>query len=176
MSFNGKVRIEGLDEALQAMLAAFPVDARQQRKLLNQSMSQAAKPTITRAAKSFAEQSDGSGALAHSIRARAVSASRARARGVPSSVQIVPVRKDKTAIAMYINHYYPNGAPPSLLTGGLRHGHLVEFGHKTKNGGFVAARPFMWPAVASQSGSYVRTFAKVLKRKVELAVKRKRRK
>jgi len=172
MSFNGTAKIEGLDKAMKAMLAAFPQDPKAQRMLLNQAMAQAAKPTITAMAKSLANQTDGSGALAQSIKARAISAARARARGVPASVQIVPDRKDLTAIGMYASFYGAGGGSRAIIDG-IRHGHLVEFGFATKNGGFVAARPFMGPALG-MTGAYAALFAKLLKKKVEAAVKRKR--
>ncbi len=173
------VKIEGLDEAVAAMQAAFPTDAKQQRRLLNSAMSGAARPTIIKTAKELALIGDGSGALSQAIKPRAVSLSRSRAEGVPARVQITPVRGDRKAIAMYIDHYYNRkglAAPAHIVTSGIRHGHLIEYGHVAKGGGFVAARPFLWPALKSQASAYISRFAKTLEKKVAAAVRRRRRK
>ena len=171
------LKIEGLDAAMKALQAAFPKDPKRQRSLLNQAMSQSAKKTIIPVAKSLAMQGDGSGSLSEAIKPRAVSLGRSRAAGVPARVQVTPVRSDKKAIGMYIDYYYNRrgkAAPPHILTSGIRHGHLVEFGHRTRSGGFVSARPFMGPALSTAGSSYVRVIARNLERKVEAAVRRKR--
>ncbi len=176
MTFEASFKIEGLEDAMAAMQAAFPKDPRKQRSLLNQGLSGAARVTIIPAAKSFANQGDGSGALAESIRPRARSAANALLSGAVASVAIAPVRYSPKALALYMRHYYPNGAPSGRIVDGIRHGHLVEFGHATKGGGFVAARPFLWPAVRFAGSAFNDKFAGILKRKVELAVRRRARK
>ena len=161
------------------MRAAFPANPEQQRRILNQSISGAARKTIVRAAKSLAHRGDGSGALAESIAPRALSRSTALSRGAVSSIVVTPVRSNKKAIGMYIAHYYTSRGrvpPASILTSGIRYGHLVEFGHATRGGGFVGAHPFLWPAATSQSGAYKQQVAVSLKRKIELAVRRKAKK
>lgn len=171
------LKIEGLDEAMKALQAAFPKDPKRQRSLLNQAMSQSAKQTIVPVAKSLALQGDGSGSLSEAIKPRAVSAGRSRAAGVPARVQVTPVRMDRKAIAMYIDYYYNRvgrAAPSKMVTSGIRHGHLVEFGHRARNGEFVSAQPFMGPALDSAGRAYIRRFASNLERKVEAAVRRAR--
>ena len=57
-------KIEGLDDAMKAMAAAFPKQNKQQASLLNAAMKSAAVQTIVVGAKLYAAASDGSGALA----------------------------------------------------------------------------------------------------------------
>ena len=171
---EGKVKIKGLKEAMTAMRAAFPDNPEQQRRLLNTTISGAARDTILPMAKSLADQGDGSGALSEALAPRAVSKSRARLRGKTASVQITPVRANRKATALYINHYYTrHGRSPKtdIVTSGIRHGHLIEFGTVKQ-----AARPFLWPAARSRKGAYINVFAKVLRKKTEAAVRRKRKK
>lgn len=171
-------KIEGLEPALAALRAAFPDSPRRQRSLLNQTMSGAARKTIIPMAKQLARQGDGSGALSEAIAPRAVSLSKALARGKSAIIEITPVRSNRKAMAMYIAHYYTargKTASAKLVTSGIRHGHLVEFGHATRGGGFVSARPFLWPAGTAGAGDYRRLFADMLRRKIEAAVRRKRR-
>jgi len=163
-------KVVGLKSALNAMTKAFPKNPEQQRKLLNQALSGAARQTIIPMAKSLALQGDGSGALSESIKPRAVRKSRALAKGVAASVEITPVRSDRRAMARYINYYYTSRgkvAPADLLTSGIRHGHLVEFGSKNN-----AARPFLWPALQAQARNFQRAFGRFLKKKTEAAVRR----
>jgi len=176
---EGEVRIKGLDDALRAMRAAFPENAEQQRRLLNQAMSAAAKRTMVPMAKQLAMVGDGSGALAESIGMRAVSKSAARRSGVAARVEMVPVRNNRKAMAMYIAHYYTargKSVPSKMVTSGIRHGHLVEFGHAARSGGFVPARPFLWPAARAQSSVYTQNFAALLEKKTQAAVRREARK
>jgi len=165
------MKIEGLDEAMRALQAAFPKNPKRQRQLLNQAMSQAARQTIIKHAKQKALEGDKSGSLSAAIKPRAVAAGKARAAGAAARVHVTPVRYDAKAMALYINYYKPELGKID----GIRHGHLVEFGHRKRGGrGFVAARPFMGPAIDSAGSAYVSRFASNLKRKVELAVKRAR--
>jgi len=176
---EGSVQIKGLEAAVEAMQKAFPKNPEQQRRILNQAMTASAKSTMVPMAKQLARVGDGSGALSESIGIRAVSKSKARRSGVVGRVEMVPVRNNRTAMAMYIDHYYTargRSAPAKMLTSGIRHGHLVEFGHAVKGGGFVAARPFLWPAARAQLSPYTSRFAAFLKKKTEAAVRRAARK
>lgn len=167
------VHVDGLKEVMNAIEKAFPKDVKMQRKLLNQSMSGAAKGSIVKIAKQKALQGDGSGALSESIGVRAKSLSRARSRGAAASVTVTPIRSNRKAIAKYISYYRRNSA--KQVIDGIRHGHLVEFGHRIKNG-FVSPRPFLWPAAAAGQSAYVSLFAKSVRKKIESAVRRARRK
>ncbi len=173
---DGVVRIKGLDAAMAAMRAAFPKNPEQQRRLLNQTMSGAARKSIIPVAKQLARQGDGSGALSEAIAPRAVRRSKANAAGATARVDITPVRSNRKAMAMYINHYYTRLgkiAPAKVLTRGIHYGHWVEFGRRHQG---VSGRPFLWPAAVSERGKYISVFAKILKKKVEAAVRRKAKK
>jgi len=170
-------KITGLDEAVKALQAAFPKDPKQQVKILNSSMRTAARPTILKEAKMLAKAGDGSGALSQAVNIRSQSKRKIRAKGdVAAGIEIVPVRGDKKAIAMYLAYYYTNRGkvvPAKTFASGIRHGHLVEFGTRHS-----AARPFLWPAAQHGRGGYIARFAADMRRKIETAVKRaaKRRK
>ena len=168
------VKIKGLEDAMKAMLAAFPSDERRQRGILNASMKTAATNTILTDAKQRAKIGDGSGALSESLGIRATSKRKLKARRVVAGVEVVPVRTNMKAMAMYIQHYYTSRgrtAPAKMLTSGVRHGHLVEFGSVNN-----PARPFLYPAAESQRSAYVGRFAADLSEKTEAAVRREAKK
>lgn len=168
------MKVEGLEDAMKAMLAAFPADPKRQRGILNASMRMASNKTILADAKQRAKKGDSSGALSESLGIRATSKRKLSARQAVAGVEIVPVRSNMKAMAMYIQHYYTNQgrtAPTSMLTSGIRHGHLVEFGSVNN-----AADPFLFPAAQSQRGAYITRFSADLTKKIEAAVKREARK
>lgn len=171
---EGTARIVGLEDAMKAMQAAFPKNPEKQRRLLNSAMKSAAKPTVLKRAKNLALSGDGSGALSESLSVRNQSKAKVRAKGSAAGVEVVPVRGNRKAIALYINHYYTKKgktAPARIVTSGIRHGHLVEFGSLHNS-----ARPFLWPAGQSRSGAYTDKFSALLKKKTEAAVRRKAKK
>lgn len=156
---------------MRAIAAAFPKDPRQARKILNQAMSGAAKEAIIPTAKQLARAGDSSGALSDSIAPRAVSLARSLAQGKGAIVHVTPLRGDRAAMAKYISFYYTGRgktAPAKMITSGIRHGHLVEFG-TVKTG----ARPFLWPAAEQGRSAYVKAFAKFVEKKIAAAVRRK---
>jgi hypothetical protein len=164
------VKIEGLENAMKAMLAAFPTNERRQRGILNASIRTAATDTILADAKQRAKSGDGSGALSEALGIRATSKKKLKSRRVVAGVEIVPVRSNMKAMAMYIQHYYTakgKTAPAKMLTSGVRHGHLVEFGSLNN-----PARPFLWPAAESKRSAYIGRFAADLTKKTEAAVRR----
>ena len=169
-----KAKIVGLEDAMAAMQAAFPKNPAQQKRLLNSGMRRAARNTILPSAKRRALRPDSSGALSESLGIRTQRVGKTRAKGVAAGIEITPVRANLKAMAMYINFYYTMRgkiAPAKMITSGIRHGHLVEFGSKNN-----AAHPFLWPAAQSRKRSYVNRFAKDLKRTIALAVRRRARK
>ena len=168
---EGSAKVMGLKDAVAAMGAAFPKDPEKQRRLLNASMRAGAKPTMLADAKLRAASFDGSGALSESLGIRAISKARALRSGKVAGIYITPVRQNLKAIAKYLSFYRRNSG--RQVIDGIRHGHLVEFGHATRGGGHVAARPFLWPAAQSQSGAYKTSFAASLRKKTEAAVKRR---
>ena len=171
---DGTVKVEGLESAMKALEAAFPKDPVKQRKLLNQGMAQAGRKTILPIAKQMARKGDSSGALSESLAMRARSQAKARRRGAVSSMTVAPVRSNRKAMAMYINHYLKTGEISlsdiaRLMGSGIRHGHLVEWG--TSNP-YRAANPFMYPALKAGYGAFLRVLGSNIEKKVELAVKR----
>lgn len=171
---DGRVKIKGLEDAMAAMQAAFPNNPKQARKLLNQGMSASAKATIVPSAKRRALRGDGSGALSEAIGVRSQSMRKSLSKGRAAGVEVVPVRSNRKAMAIYINHYYAKegkAAPSGIAIDGIRHGHLVEFGTKHSS-----AKPFLWPALQSRTKAFTDRFAGFLRKKTEAAVRRRARK
>lgn len=172
MEMNSSVR--GLDEAMKAIGEAFPNNPREARTILNGGMRRAASRTILAEAKQRALEGDGSGALSEALGIRAQSRRKIQTRRVVGGVEIVPVRGNLKAMALYINHYYTaRGRTPKsgMLLSGIRHGHLVEFGTVE-----MAARPFLWPAARSQFAPYMQRVAEDMKRVIARRVALRNRK
>jgi len=168
------VKVEGLNEAMEAIRAAFIGNPKKQRSIVNQSLSGAARKAVIPMAKQLALQGDESGALSQSIKARARSYFNARKRGATASIMVTPVRSDVPAMVTYVNYYYSRHglAPPQgLISGGIRHGHLIEFG--TVN---HPARPFLYPALRAGMPRLISAFAESMKKKNEAAIRREARK
>ena len=174
MEMNAK--IHGLEDALKAMEAAFPKNADKARSLLNQTMSGSARKSILPMAKVLALVGDGSGALSESLAPRAVGKTRAAQAGHAARIQITPVRYNKKAIAMYSAFYYKKSVGLGRVAEGIRHGHLVEFGHKDRNGNHVAAKPFLYPALKAGKSAYIGLFAAIMKNKIAAAVRHRAKK
>ena len=178
-------KITGGPEVARALRAVWPNNIKRRRQVMNAAMKAAAKPTIVSKAKILALRSGGSGSLAAAMNSRVMTMKKLKQHGVTAGVWIGPVRKDPAAIAKYINHYWIGRGKeinPSIFTYGLRHAHLVEFGHDIVVGGAkgrggkvvgrAAARPFMRPAFHAGAASYKRRFVSTLKKKIAAAVKR----
>lgn len=168
------VELVGLDDAINAMIAAFPSDPKRQRQLVNSAMRAAAKKDILPTAKERAKVGDGSGALSEALSIRVQPKKKTNAKGIAAGIEILPLRSNRKALAMYINHYYTRQgltAPASLLVSGIRHGHLVEFGSVNNS-----ASPYLWPAATSGKSAYVNSVGQELKKSVERAVARARKK
>lgn len=166
------VELKGVDEAIDAMMAAFPSDPNLQRRLLNGAMRVSARKAIVPTAKQMAMVGDGSGSLSEAIAVRGQSKKRLAGKNAAAGVEVLPIRFNRKAIAMYINHYYTavgRNAPAKMISSGIRHGHLVEFGSVNNN-----ARPFLWPAAQSGQTSYIAGVGSQLKKATERAVNRAR--
>lgn len=163
---DGKVKIHGLEEAVNAMEAAFPKDTNKQRSLVNQGLRASAKETILNEAKSRAYSGDSSGALAESLGIRNIPKRRLKARRV-AGVYIAPIRFNTKAMKMYADYYRKNSNSLRKVVDGIRHGHLVEFGTRHS-----AANPFLWPAAQSKAQAYLYNVAENIKKKTQAAVKR----
>jgi hypothetical protein len=171
---DGMVKIQGLESALEAMAAAFPADPKQQVAILNSALRGAANRTIVPEAKTLARAGDGSGALSEAIGVRNTPRKQLRSKGAPAGVQVTPVRSNRKAMALYIQHYYTSRGrnfPAKRLNSGIRHGHLVEFGSVNNQ----PARPFLYPAGKNKQKEYLNTFADMMRKRTEAAVKRQAR-
>lgn len=169
---QGNVDIKGLDGALKAMQAAFPKDPKKQRGVLNTAMRTAARKNIVPTAKELAKRGDGSGALSESIAVRNQSKKRLAAKGMVAGVEVVPVRFNRKAIALYVQHYYIDKGitpPANIVTSGIRHGHLVEFGSVNNT-----PRPFLLPAGRAGQTGYINAVGGELEKAIERRVKRAR--
>jgi hypothetical protein len=166
-------KIEGLDQAMKALQAAFPNNHKKQASILNGAMGASARKSFLPIARQMAKNGDSSGALSESLKVRAMPARTRRARGKAGGMQLMPVRYNVKAMAIYLNYYYTSQGknPPLGGIDGIRHGHLVEFG--TKN---ITASPFLWPAAASGTTPYRAMFAKALGKRIASAVKREAKK
>jgi len=176
MAVAASVKIEGLDEAMKALRAAFPKDMEAQRRVLNATMRGAATKTIVKMAKVLAYDGDSSGALSESIGIRNQPKRALKTARKAGGVYIAPIRHNAKAIAKYIQYYYNrhgNSAPASVVASGIRHGHLVEFGVPSRG---IPANSFLGAAADSQLSPYEDLFAMSLKQKVENAVRREAKK
>ena len=172
------LKMTGLEEAMNTIRNAFPNNLEVQRKVLGQTMSRAAGRTIIPEAKRLALSTDGSGVLSETIKPRMVSKSKALAAGVASRVHITPVRDSRPGIQKYIDHYYTSrgkAAPTTIVTSGIRHGHLIEFGFKHRSGKVFGGRPFLGPALQHEGRQFVRVFANKIEHVIKLNVRRLRR-
>ena len=169
---EAKADIRGLNEALKAIQAAFPDNVKIQSQLINGAMGAAARKTFLQTAKQLAKTTGGSGALSESLAVRAQKAK--NRKGKAGGMQVVPVRSSAKAMALYIAHYYTSQGktpPASILTHGITHGHLKEFGHVTKSGQHIPPNSFLW-ASTIRMREYATLFAKGMKKRIESRVKR----
>lgn len=170
---NLDVKLVGLEEALKTMAAAFPKDPKRQRGILNAAMNTSARKNMLEEAKRLARQGDSSGALSESIGIRNQSKRKLAQKGMVAGVEMVPVRTNKKALALYIEYYYTRrglNAPAGIARNGIRHGHLVEFGSVNNS-----ASPFMLPAARAGQSGYLNSVAGEIKLAVERNVARARR-
>ena len=87
--------------------------------------------------------------------------------------EVVPVRSNKKALALYIAYHYTRRGltvPAKRITQGIFHGHFVEFGTAK-----MAANPFLWPSTVA-TPRYTRLFARGMKKRTESAVRRRAKK
>jgi len=172
MALDIDARVSGLQDVERALDQAFPQNPRKQRSVLTGGMRRSAKPMLIDA-KLRSLRGDSSGALSASLAIRGVSQRAKRnirdAGQVTAAIQIASVRNMKRAIAKYNAFYNKN-------VKSIRHAHLVEFGHGTRGSTRVGPRPFLWPAVQGNSRLYVNFLAASIRKQIEVAVNRARRK
>jgi hypothetical protein len=94
-------------------------------------MKKAAYKTVVPAAKSAYGGLKGSGSLRQAM--RAYNWPKGYRRGSFYPVHVGPKRGVKSALARYYAHYGDKVPTPSSVKYGIRHAHLVEWGHDIKN-------------------------------------------
>lgn len=170
---EGTVELRGLEDALRALQAAFPNDTKQQQRMVHGAMGGSARKSLLPIAKNLAKRGDSSGSLSEALGVRTQPAR--KRRGKAGGMEIVPVRHNKKAMALYVQHYYTQrgkAVPAGIFASGIRHGHLVEFGFTHRSGAHIPAYPYLWPAARSGSQEYRNLFAGELKKRIESAVRR----
>ena len=170
-----------VDVTIDGLSAAFEVvhktvgDARKQTRMIHGAMGHAARKHFLPDAKRGADSADQSGALAESLKVRAMPVRKRRQRGIAAGMELVPVRYDKKAMAKYVHHYYTSrgeGVPPWVFIDGIRHGHLIEFGFSHRSGKKFSSRPFLYEAVKANFKAFEAEFSRGLWRRAENAIKR----
>lgn len=167
---DGSVRIEGLEDAIKTMQAAFPADPEVQRKILNGAMRRSATQTMLAQIKARAAESDRSGALSESIGIRNRSRRSIKTARTIGALEITPIRSNLKAMAMYINYYYTakgKTPPAGIILSGIRHGHLVEFGSINNT-----PRSFLWDPARANMAPYMQRLAIEMRHQIASNVRR----
>lgn len=160
------VRVTGLSEIEQKLIA---LGDKRGTAVLRRSMLKAAQPIVEQAKANIASRSKGSGALHKSMGARFSTGAKSSGIGLPAlgrrfTVQIAPLRSDRTAVALY-NLAYRRRAKQ------IFHGHLIEFGFTSRSGRRVAGQPFLRPALDSRSTEAIQMLADQLRLGIERLLK-----
>lgn len=155
------VIVRGLKE-LDAKLTQLSQVAAQ--KAMRNAIFAASKPILDQAKANAAAWPKGSGAIKESL-------TRTYSKGLLDTgtkftVSVGPKAKNRTAIALY-NLVYKRRRPIR----GIYYGHLLEFGHKDRAGGDVAAKPFLLPALESKKDEATQILADKLRQNIEKALK-----
>jgi len=92
-----------------------------------------------------------------------------RKGGNITGLWVAPIRNQRKALLQYLSFY---GIPLSgkAANSGIRHGHLVEFGHQVPGGGSVGPRPFLRPALESNKGEVISIFKSTLAKRIDALV------
>ena len=154
------VKVSGLREVNDFLTRELP--AKVAATAIAQALRMAAKP-IRDAARSNAVALGGSGALALAISAWRTKKNVKVGTDTAASVEVGPRRGNKAALARYYA-FYGKKPTPKMLQGGIRHGHLVEWGTKR-----TAPRRFMQRAFDAQAQNGVAIFEREIGAVVEKA-------
>ena len=161
------IKVDGLEE-LEEALKQFT--DKMQNKLITSALRAAAKPVV-KDAKRRAHQTSApsSGALAESIGLK-VRKSHRRGGNI-TGLWVAPIRNQRKALLQYLSYY---GIPLSgkNANSGIRHGHLVEFGHQKPFGGSVEPRAFLRPALEQNKGVVISIFKTTLRKRIDALVKK----
>lgn len=161
------VKTEGIEACLQVLRDTMPRTAG--AAVVAGAMKKAAQPMVARIRALYRAETNGSGSLAaatYAWRARKI-----KSRGV---VRIGPKRFVAAALSRYAREY------GSVPTAGLRHGHLVEYGTKSrrqaKTGRATGAMPAAHVIERAANGTLSQVearFQAILKADMERAIRRR---
>lgn len=156
------VKVDGLQHLEKVLTEMLPAKA--QTKVMVRALKRSARPMVN-AVRSGYRSLGGSGALAQSV--SAWQRRKGALRGDTfASVEIGPKRGNRAALRKYYQHYR-KAARPKTLIGGIRHGHLIEFGFRHRGGKSVAGKGIMGGAFQRHSRSAVDGFGKVMGAEIE---------
>lgn len=156
------IQIDGLRHLEKLLTETLPAQA--QTKVMVRALKVAGRPMVN-AARIGYRSIGGSGALAQatSVWQRKKGALRG---DTFASVEIGPKRGNKAALAKYYQHYNKRATPRTLM-GGIRHGHLVEFGFRHRGGRSVAGRGVLGNAMERHGRAAVEGFGSILGKQIE---------
>lgn len=156
------IDVQGLRHLEDVLLRQIPAEARQ--GVLAGALKEAAKPIIA-AAKQGYDALDGSGSL--SMAMGSWRSKRAERYGNTfASVEIGPRRSNRKALAAYYA-YYGRKVTGKMLSRGLRHAHLVEWGTSR-----TPARRVLTRAFDAQAPAAVKSFGTILGKRLDRAIAR----
>ena len=156
------IKIDGLQHLEQLLTESLPAKA--SKKVMVRALKKAGRPMVN-ATRSGYRAIGGSGSLAQAtgIWQRKKGAQRGNNF---ASVEIGPRRSNKAALSKYYQHYRKS-VRPKTLTGGIRHGHLVEFGYKHTGGQSIAGRGVLGNALDRHGQSSIAEFGSILGAEIE---------
>lgn len=161
------VQVEGLDQLRDALSQQLPKKA--QKKVMVRALKASARPMV-RQIKTAYRALGGSGALAQAStiwqRKKGTSP-----RETFASIELGPKRSNKAALAKYYAFYRKKGSTKALM-GGIRHGHLVEFGFTHVGGRAVAGKGILDAAFQRHGKSAVDGFGQILGAEIEKEARR----
>jgi len=161
------VEVDGLAHLRDVLVNELPKKA--QTRVMVRALKTAGRPMVKQI-KSAYRALGGSGSLAQAstIWQRKKGASN---RDTFASVELGPKRSNKKALARYYA-YYKKKASTKALMGGVRHGHLVEFGYTHKGGKTVAGKGILGAAFDQHGKQAVTEFGRILGTAIEKEAER----
>lgn len=160
------IQVDGLRHLEKLLTESLPAKA--QTKVMVRALRRAGRPMVN-SARSAYRAIGGSGALAQ---ATSIWQRRKGVRGnTAGSVEIGPKRSNKAALSKYYQHYRKRATPKSLI-GGVRHGHLVEFGFRSRAGRSVAGRGILGGVMDKHGRAVVDSFGAIMGREIEREAQR----
>jgi hypothetical protein len=170
-------RVEGLRELERLMIDGLP--ATSSRKVALAAMREAAKPMQASAKRKARKRS---GALAESIGFKSYLTRRTIGGGKHNTfarLSLGPMSGNARAWAKYVAYYQKpikvtarNGNVETNI-GRMRHSHLIEFGfNHARSGKKIPPMPYLRPAFDEESSGYMSTYRRILKKKVDAAIRK----